>query len=685
MPPQTPQPTPGTNTPQVDQTALQLSRAIRAAEGGDYHNTTGDAGTSKGAYQWQPGHFESAAKSFGLDGNDFSPTNQDHVAYEQIKQQLDKGYTQSQVASWWNSGKYDPTGNVGTKTINGQAVHFDTPGYVAKVQKYYQDQNGSNSQSGGIAPPTPPGQTQQQSSGGVTNLPPPTPPTSISGGSPSATNLEPSVLDKAGSGNYVGAATDAAKGIGNFLFPIVGDLYHDVKGDSKKTFLQQAGDTALSALPFIPGLGEVGEAARGAKVAGEGAGLLTKALTSTAAKGAGVGYGAGVASNLAQGQGVGQSLLPNANNLIGAATGGVAPLLIKGAAGIANKVAGIDPQVATELARMGSQPNPEDSVLYKKYMDATKAHASDLKAKAPLTMAADELDTAAAHVQQQVKDAGAAVGEAKKAGANLSLGPITDVGNNFAKQVSEKFGLALSSDENGRVVASPLNNSMRQVSRGDVQRIEDMATQLNKLHNEGGNVKNATEVMDNFNDLVDHSKDDLYGHTNDPLESLIKTTAGNLSEQMKKVSPQIAETYAKFSGLKDLEREIKTMAGGTLNRGELLMRRVFSGDKSGDVQDFFAKLKAATGIDLTKHAVLAKHAIQTVGSRADKTLFEQIIGSAAEGKGGLINGVANFGKNMAQKTFANPEKIGAGLVSGKKGSVVPGLVTKGLIRASQIR
>ena len=27
------------------------------------------------------------------------------------------------------------------------------------------------------------------------------------------------------------------KDVGNFLFPIVGDVYHDIKGDSNKTFL----------------------------------------------------------------------------------------------------------------------------------------------------------------------------------------------------------------------------------------------------------------------------------------------------------------------------------------------------------------------------------------------------------------------------------------------------------------
>ena len=171
----TQQQTPGTSQPQIDPTALNLSRAIRSVEGGDYNNTSGDAGTSKGAYQWQPGNFEAAAKQYGLDPNDFSPTNQDHVAYEQIAEQLKQGKTQSQVASWWNSGKYDPTDNVGDRVINGKTIHFDTPAYVAKVQKAYE----ALSNNTGYTPPPAPGQAQAPTHTADIGYAPPTPPTPI--------------------------------------------------------------------------------------------------------------------------------------------------------------------------------------------------------------------------------------------------------------------------------------------------------------------------------------------------------------------------------------------------------------------------------------------------------------------------------------------------------------------------
>lgn len=320
------------NTPQLDPTALTLSRAIRSAEGGDYTNSSGDGGTSAGAYQWNnfvggkstklnpgqvPSNFQSAASQFGLDPSDFSQTNQDHVAYEQIKAQLDAGHSQSEVASWWNSGSYNPAGKVGYNATIGSS--YDTPAYVAKVQKYYQQQ--MQSPSGGSPLTPPPGSAAP--AGALPGYSAPTPPPPLSA-STQQSQQQPESLG--------GKALDVAKGIGNFFFPAVGDVYNDITGNNKKTALQQAGDVGLSALPFIPGLGEVGEAARGAEAGAEGAGLLGKLAGSSIAKNAAVGYGAGVASNLSGGQGIGQALTPQLSNIGGAVLGG-------GTAAIFNKLA----------------------------------------------------------------------------------------------------------------------------------------------------------------------------------------------------------------------------------------------------------------------------------------------------------------------------------------------------------
>ena len=150
-------------------------------------------------------------------------------------------------------------------------------------------------------------------------------------------------------GNYGGAAKDAVEGVGNFLFPIVGDIGADIQGKSDKTALQQTGDAALSILPFIPGLGELGEGARGVEAAAEGGEAIADAAkggqaVADASKGSGIvqktvqkalsgkgivggattGYGMGVASNLSQGQSFGQAVNPlDINNEIGAGLGAV--------------------------------------------------------------------------------------------------------------------------------------------------------------------------------------------------------------------------------------------------------------------------------------------------------------------------------------------------------------------------
>lgn len=48
--------------------------------GGDYNAYNGD-GNARGKYQFQPATYESAASAAGLDGSDWSPENQENVAF----------------------------------------------------------------------------------------------------------------------------------------------------------------------------------------------------------------------------------------------------------------------------------------------------------------------------------------------------------------------------------------------------------------------------------------------------------------------------------------------------------------------------------------------------------------------------------------------------------------------------
>src|SRR5581483_1034853 len=133
MQPQTP-----TTTPAVDMDALTLAHAIALTESGTNGKPNYDAkgkSNEHGAYQWLPGNFESAAKEAGLNPSDFSPKNQDKVAYYQIKKYKDQGYKPYEIAALWNSG--DPNGYKNHKGVNAEGVPYDTPKYVENVKNNY--------------------------------------------------------------------------------------------------------------------------------------------------------------------------------------------------------------------------------------------------------------------------------------------------------------------------------------------------------------------------------------------------------------------------------------------------------------------------------------------------------------------------------------------------------------------
>lgn len=382
----------------VDKDALDLTHSIALAESGvngkPNYDAVGDAGTSKGAYQWQPGNYATAAKDAGLDPNDFSPANQDKVAYYQVKKYKDEGYDPGQIASLWNSGSPDNwKDHSGTTTINGQQVHYDTPAYVNNVKQHYLQLKGqTNSPTSSLTPPTAPGQTQTQQPsqspfGGA--LQPPTPPQATTQASSTDTSTgDPGFLGNVAKGNVGGAAVDAAKGVGNFLFPIVGDVYHDFKGDSTKTGLQQTADAGLSALSVIPGLGELGKGAEAAIDATKAAPGLLK----LAAKGLGYGAAAGGLGSISQGNtDIGSIARDTAvGGVTGGITGGVLGRLGGGANALKNSATEditkilaptgktdklITQKIAPELAQKGILAGTREGLLSK--YQALQGAASD--------------------------------------------------------------------------------------------------------------------------------------------------------------------------------------------------------------------------------------------------------------------------------------------------------------------
>jgi hypothetical protein len=124
---------------QLDPTIVNMARSIKSVEtNGQSNPYTAVGGSGEyGAYQYTPATWATdSAKYLGqsvpLQGASIAQQNQ--VAYGKIKDLKSQGYNPAQIASIWNSGKPDPTGNVGT---NKYGVGYNTPQYVQNVIKAY--------------------------------------------------------------------------------------------------------------------------------------------------------------------------------------------------------------------------------------------------------------------------------------------------------------------------------------------------------------------------------------------------------------------------------------------------------------------------------------------------------------------------------------------------------------------
>ena len=124
----------------LDPTAFLLTKAIKATESAgskDPYNVTGDDKTSLGAYQIQQSNWKPWAKQYLGDENaPMNEENQNKLAYSRVKDLLDQGHSQTEVASIWNSGKPNPN-DTGTGFNAKLNVAYDVPGYVNKVKQNY--------------------------------------------------------------------------------------------------------------------------------------------------------------------------------------------------------------------------------------------------------------------------------------------------------------------------------------------------------------------------------------------------------------------------------------------------------------------------------------------------------------------------------------------------------------------
>lgn len=321
------------------------------------------------------------------------------------------------------------------------------------------------------------------------------------------------------------------------------------------------------------------------------------------------------------------------------------PALAEGASGLignAKAASGITPQVEKVL----KDATPEE---VNQYIQAAKAHNVNLNSPTPTGMASDKVDEAAGLIKQNLKTAGQAIGDAIRTDGTKVIGNHPDIGtphvdeilSAFNKNIEDTFGHevslrpadntklkiggdTMSFDQNEQPSLLPLGGRARTIDAPDQKRILNIHDQISKLADDP-TVRRAADVVHNLDDLIDYNKIDQFGVNRDPLEGIITKMRGQINAAIRDSSKAVADANDRYSFLKNIERNIGSLAGKDLQRGSLLLRRVFSGDKSGESLKLLNDLKNETGVDLIKHAGLAKFATDQFGNDSSKTLLQQMI------------------------------------------------------------
>lgn len=306
----------------LDPTLVNLSKAIRQTESGGDFTAKGKSG-EYGAYQFTDPTWNAEASQFGVNVplEQATPEEQNEVAYKQLAQwkKQHPDWNIGNFASAWNAGEGESNAYQGTFSdrspssgTNKYGAKYDVSAYAKSVAQTYQTLKSGGQVSADPTNPSSIASTQNAIS--------------------QTTSPQPSSLG----GDVLGGL----KWLGNALFPIAGDLYHDVTGQNtganKKSVIAQIADAGLSVIPFIPGLDGLAPEADATVEGGEAvaksglSGLVSNVLGSPITKMAGIGAGAGALGAIGQGGGVGSALQGGALGAVtGSVLGGAGQLLSK--------------------------------------------------------------------------------------------------------------------------------------------------------------------------------------------------------------------------------------------------------------------------------------------------------------------------------------------------------------------
>jgi len=186
--------------------------------------------------------------------------------------------------------------------------------------------------------------------------------------------------------------------------------------------------------------------------------------------------------------------------------------------------------------------------------------------------------------------------------------------------------------------------------------------------------------------VLDFTITDQAGKSRDPLVGLLSETANNVNRNIKETSVELADILGKYTNLKKLDKLLGKEAGADIQRGELLLQRVFSPSKGTNASELLTEIQKETGIDLFEDAALAKLSSEQFAGEAE--LIGQQVASGLQGltyeglKGGGLQSFTNFFKEAMK---GDPEKLINFLIRDKKtaGQIIVDALQGNITRAVQ--
>jgi len=440
--------------------------------------------------------------------------------------------------------------------------------------------------------------------------------------------------------------------------------------DAQKSFKKGVGGTGKLASFFIPG-----------GAATKGAGFLkntSSILGSGALSGALFAGGGALEDDDTLGDFIKRTTGGAAG---GALASGLLNLTGRALRGLKNSLAGVDDQTiniinpklfegkkAQQVAEyVGEQEVRADKL--NKYINQAKKATENVKEDTPLALASKQFVEAKNIVDDLVSDAGKSVGEAKKAlgtSAKLSddvLDGVIKQFNNDAADLGVKF------NNKGELVALPGREVLEGVDANTLTKIND---KLNSLKNDP-NALRALDIRDFVGNEIGKIKA-KEGATQ--IQRLSTRLREALSKGTSGLSDDLASSNARFSELVSLRDEIYDAIGKDGKKAETWLRQILSG-RNRLPKELAEKIKQETGKDLVEDAVFSRFAIEALGDKKQKTLFEQ----AFEKSGGVVDLLKDFVIGAARKTVANPERISKNIAT-PTGEVISNTASKAVQSAS---